>query len=105
VVVTGGIEAGTYTPASADGALAYGAPPLAKEDLIVFFTPSLTSVPLAPVLESVSWNNPGNVQTAIHVTGGATLIPEPSTWAMMLLGFVGLGFAGYRRARPAVSTA
>ena len=28
--------------------------------------------------------------------GGA--VPEPSTWAMMLLGFAGLGFAGYRRA-------
>jgi hypothetical protein len=26
-------------------------------------------------------------------------VPEPSTWAMMALGFVGLGFAGYRRAR------
>jgi hypothetical protein len=26
-------------------------------------------------------------------------VPEPSTWAMMLLGFVGLGYAGYRRAR------
>jgi hypothetical protein len=24
-------------------------------------------------------------------------IPEPSTWAMMLLGFAGLGFAGYRK--------
>ena len=29
------------------------------------------------------------------------VIPEPSTWAMMLLGFAGLGFAGYRHARPA----
>lgn len=27
-----------------------------------------------------------------------TTVPEPSTWAMMLLGFAGLGFAGYRRA-------
>ncbi len=26
-------------------------------------------------------------------------VPEPSTWAMMLLGFAGVGFAGYRRAR------
>jgi hypothetical protein len=24
-------------------------------------------------------------------------VPEPSTWAMMILGFVGLGFAAYRR--------
>jgi hypothetical protein len=26
-------------------------------------------------------------------------VPEPSTWAMMLVGFAGLGYAGYRRAR------
>ena len=26
-------------------------------------------------------------------------VPEPSTWAMMLAGFAGLGFAAYRRAR------
>ena len=35
-------------------------------------------------------------------------VPEPSTWAMMLLGFAGLGFAGYRRAkagRPLTSAA
>ncbi len=30
-------------------------------------------------------------------------VPEPSTWAMMLLGFAGLGYAGYRRAKPAVT--
>ena len=28
-----------------------------------------------------------------------TTVPEPSTWAMMLLGFVGLGYAGFRRTR------
>jgi hypothetical protein len=28
-----------------------------------------------------------------------TPVPEPSTWAMMLIGFVGLGFAGYRSGR------
>ncbi len=26
-------------------------------------------------------------------------VPEPSTWAMMLVGFGGLGFAAYRRRR------
>jgi hypothetical protein len=29
---------------------------------------------------------------------GAGAVPEPSTWAMMLLGFAGIGFAGYYRA-------
>jgi hypothetical protein len=32
-----------------------------------------------------------------------TVVPEPSTWAMMLLGFAGLTFAGYRQARKASS--
>ena len=26
-----------------------------------------------------------------------TAVPEPSTWAMMILGFLGLGFLGYRK--------
>jgi len=30
-------------------------------------------------------------------------VPEPSTWAMMLLGFVGLGFIAYRRTNKAAS--
>ena len=32
----------------------------------------------------------------IATAGGAA--PEPSTWAMLLTGFAGLGFVGYRRA-------
>src|SRR3984957_13653511 len=36
---------------------------------------------------------------AFSLTGA--VVPEPSTWAMMLLGFAGLGFAGYRQARKA----
>nr|WP_079603671.1 PEPxxWA-CTERM sorting domain-containing protein [Bradyrhizobium erythrophlei] len=26
-------------------------------------------------------------------------VPEPSTWAMMILGFAGVGFMAYRRSR------
>lgn len=33
--------------------------------------------------------------------GFDTAVPEPSTWAMLLIGFAGLGFAGYRRSRNA----
>ena len=38
---------------------------------------------------------------AIFETGNTPGTPEPSTWAMMLLGFAGLGFASYRKARGA----
>jgi hypothetical protein len=30
-------------------------------------------------------------------------VPEPSTWAMLLLGFAGLGYAGYRASRRAAA--
>nr|WP_063993597.1 PEP-CTERM sorting domain-containing protein [Bradyrhizobium sp.] len=31
------------------------------------------------------------------ITGVITAVPEPATWAMMTLGFFGLGFIAYRR--------
>lgn len=37
------------------------------------------------------------------LVAGAT--PEPSTWAMMILGFVGLGFMAYRRKNSALRSA
>jgi hypothetical protein len=30
-------------------------------------------------------------------------VPEPSTWAMMLVGFAGLGFVSYRASRRGVA--
>ena len=33
------------------------------------------------------------------VTGWTPAVAEPSTWAMMAIGFAGLGFAGCRKAR------
>lgn len=38
---------------------------------------------------------------AFRVDGITSAIPELSTWAMMLLGFAGLGFAAYRRSQRA----
>jgi hypothetical protein len=35
----------------------------------------------------------------------ASSVPEPATWAMMLAGFAGLGFLGYRRNKMAAVTA
>jgi hypothetical protein len=37
------------------------------------------------------------------LTVTVVVAPEPSTWAMMLLGFAGLGFAGWRASRRTVA--
>jgi hypothetical protein len=36
---------------------------------------------------------------------GVSGVPEPSTWAMMLIGFAGLGFASHRRTRKPILAA
>jgi hypothetical protein len=42
-------------------------------------------------------------QTQAQLLGG---VPEPSTWAMMLLGFAGIGFMAYRgKSKPALMAA
>jgi hypothetical protein len=38
-----------------------------------------------------------------HVSSVA--VPEPSTWAMLLLGFAGLGYLGYRGSRRTAAAA
>jgi PEP-CTERM motif len=42
---------------------------------------------------------------AVNSGGSITPVPEPSTWAMMLLGFAGLGYAGYRGSRMTAKAA
>jgi PEP-CTERM motif len=56
-----------------------------------------------------TFNNYGDRIAWFGSSGGdnATItvapVPEPSTWAMMLLGFAALGFLGYRRRKVAVA--
>jgi hypothetical protein len=48
----------------------------------------------------------GNTSASFDVTSIAEAVPEPSTWAMMLLGFAGVGFMAYRRkSKPALMAA
>ena len=41
----------------------------------------------------------GNMGVITTITSVTPSVPEPSTWAMMLLGFAGLGYAGFKRTR------
>ena len=54
---------------------------------------------LTPLWHLTSWSTStfdsnGSFDGAIHPYVGS--VPEPSTWAMLLLGFAGLGIVGYR---------
>ena len=50
-------------------------------------------------------NTAGFGATPSKLVVTASSVPEPSTWAMLLLGFVGVGFATYRAQRRADSIA
>jgi hypothetical protein len=50
-------------------------------------------------------NTGGNGLSPSELVATASSVPEASTWAMLLLGFAGLGFAGYRVRRAGESIA
>jgi hypothetical protein len=50
-----------------------------------------------------SWNAVGDAQRTVETVAPA--VPEPSTWAMMILGFAGVGYVAYRRRRTAAPAA
>jgi hypothetical protein len=56
-----------------------------------------------PVLFDLTANQAGGSgsisSSFTNTTGGTAAIPEPSTWAMMALGFVALGYAAIRRGK------
>ena len=87
----GGVELGAMV--EQDGVLYGGAeiPSVSVETL----DPTTGAATSGPPLTGASGNFWGLAPDPLRTSA----VPEPSTWAMMLLGFAGLGFAGYRRAR------
>jgi hypothetical protein len=73
------------------------------------YTFSYTTSLLAGQIISFGVNDGGHGNFYYDSTGfNATIssVPEPSTWAMMILGFAGVGFMGYRRkSKPALMAA
>jgi hypothetical protein len=59
----------------------------------------------ADIIGITVYNGTAISSNSFEIAQIATSVPEPSTWAMMLVGFAGLGFAGYRRTRTPIGIA
>ena len=111
--LNGTISPYVYTAATADpdgcgtNCVGYGRtnPPYFGGLQLTFTNPlgSSGSDPIIGGAGGPSWENLsytiGGPPIRYLVTGVATAVPEPATWAMLIAGFVGLGAVGYRRAR------
>jgi hypothetical protein len=73
---------------------------------VVFFPPNNTAITFDSVQSDFTITNLSqsavlnNSELVYSLTSN---VPEPSTWALMLLGFAGLGFAGHRRGMKILS--
>jgi hypothetical protein len=81
---------------------------LAADTLFDFGPGGVSEFEILGINPGVDPSNGNAFVTQVSFTGAGTfdgsmtaVVPEPSTWAMMLLGFAGLGFAGYRSSRRA----
>jgi len=57
------------------------------------------TIQFSGLITSISWTTPVAEDWYGFAVGtaGVSAVPEPSTWAMMILGFMGVGFMAYRR--------
>ena len=125
VVAAGGATLGTFLAASMNAALALR---LAGEGVSTFdifglgtsFTQHPGAFGFTNVTDACGAVAGANCNTyefwdGIHPTAAAHMViadafvafatvPEPSTWAMMILGFAGIGFMGYRRSRKSTKS-
>jgi PEP-CTERM motif len=98
--------------------------PIEEDDSTVMDTPSkgvhgwelenmsFLATASTETLSFLAWGDNGNVTNlppTVFLAGvnSPSLVPEPSTWAMMVLGFLGMAFVGRRKllAKRAVATA
>jgi hypothetical protein len=87
----------SQTPLSSILWMAYGIDPVGDKSITEYDATATYTGP--DCFDCANLYNPGFTSTA------TAAVPEPSTWAMLLLGFAGLSFAGYKRAQRRPITA
>jgi len=75
----------------------YSGVPLSVVGSSVFGSESAGSIQFNGLVTQISWTNPTSEYWYGFTVGVEAAVPEPSTWAMMILGFFGVGFMAYRR--------
>ncbi|MDN3275964.1 PEPxxWA-CTERM sorting domain-containing protein [Frankia sp. RB7] len=95
----------TFTLAGGGGSSQWGGVPLQANGSVVFGQEGNGLVLFSGLISSISWTNPVAENYYAFTVGEVGAIPEPSTWAMMLLGFCGVGFLAYRRRSNQASSA
>jgi PEP-CTERM motif len=63
---------------------------------------STSSSLFPPPARRLFYDAKGDLFTLDNIAGPVAAAPEPSTWAMMILGFLGLGFLAHRRKNSAI---
>lgn len=83
-----------------DGASSFFERPLVYSTFDYVATSSSTTISFTLFSSTDFGNNDPIIDGALfEQIAAAPAVPEPSTWAMMFLGFAGLGFMAYRRSR------
>lgn len=67
---------------------------IAAGQSVITITPLASGFPLIAFEPQASDLPPGSGSATLTISAA---VPEPTTWAMMILGFVGLGFIAHRR--------
>ena len=66
----------------------------ALSDTSTYSGQTFTSLGVTPGTYEWTWGSGANQNFTLEI--GVAAVPEASTWAMMLLGFAGLGLGGFR---------
>jgi PEP-CTERM motif len=78
-------------------------PPSSPPSLALFDVATFSITDIDPTPHATS---SGVITSLTGPSPITTAVPEPSTWAMMILGFAGVGFMAYRRkSKPALMAA
>ena len=72
-------------------------------DTSTYLSQTFSSLGVTPGTYKWTWGSGANQNFTLVIIGTAGIVPEPSTWAMMALGFAGLGFLGYRKTRSVLA--